>query len=77
MHDFLELRRDRTRSVEIAKRVDYLDVFLDLEQDCYEPFSKENNVIKYVHHSSNHPQIILKRIPEIINNRLSRLSSNE
>ena len=48
-----------------------------MEQDCYEPFSKENNVIKYVHHSSNHPQIILKRIPEITNNRLSRLSSNE
>ena len=47
----------------MKNRVNFLDVTLDLDQDTYEPYTKENNMIKYVHARSNHPHNILKNIP--------------
>ena len=61
----------------ISKRTDYLDIVLDLSNNTFEPYSKVNNIIKYVHSKSNHPPMIIKRVPEIINNQISRLSSNK
>ena len=49
-------------TIEMKNRVNFLDVTLDLDQDTYEPYTKENNVIKYIHASSNHPHNILKKI---------------
>ena len=63
--------------IEIAKRVDFLDVTLDLELNSYMPYRKENSEPKYVNVHSNHPRNIIKQIPNMINSRLSTLSSNE
>ena len=38
---------------------------------------KPNNVISYVHTSSNHPPQIFKNVPKGVNDRLNLLSSNE
>jgi hypothetical protein len=43
----------------------------------YKPYSKPNNEHLYVHKESNHPPNIIKNIPEGINRRLSKISSNE
>ena len=57
--------------------VDYLDVTLDLAKDEYRPYIKPNDKPLYVHRQSNHPSSVLKNIPRGVNDRLSRLSSNE
>ena len=59
------------------KQVDFLDVTLDLQNETYKPYSKPNNTPSYIHVSSNHPTTIIKKIPEIIGNRLNNLSCNE
>ena len=59
------------------KIVNFLDVTLNLETGLFEPYMKENNTIFYVHNKSNHPPSILKNIPKNIENRLSKISSNE
>jgi hypothetical protein len=58
------------------KSVDFLDITLDLRSGTYEPFMKDNNTPLYVHKDSNHPPSIIRNIPEGINKRLSRISSN-
>ena len=59
-----------------GKKVDFLDITLDLEKDTYKPFMKENNTPLYVHSQSNHPRNVLKNIPAGVNKRLSSISSN-
>ncbi len=58
------------------KRVDYLDITLDLLSETYKPFKKPGNVIQYVNRNSNHPPSIIRSIPEAINRRLSNISSD-
>ena len=60
-----------------GKKVDFLDITLDLENNTYKPYMKENNTPLYVHSQSNHPRNVLKNIPEGVNKRLSSISSNE
>ena len=43
----------------------------------YKPYHKPDNEILYIHKDSNHPPIILKQIPTLIDKRISILSSNE
>ena len=57
--------------------VDFLDVTLDLRNQSYQPYTKPNSEIKYVHRLSNHPPSILKNIPQSVNDRLCRLSSSK
>ena len=59
------------------KVVQFLDVELNLEKDCYRPYLKENDVPLYVHCDSNHPPAVTKNIPLAVNKRLSALSSSE
>ena len=59
------------------KRVQFLDVEFDLENDTFKPYIKENDVPLYVHKHSNHPPSITKNIPDSVNRRLSALSSDE
>ena len=59
------------------KVVNFLDVTLDLNTGVYKPFMKENDTPVYVNMKSNHPPMVLKNIPVGVNNRLSRISSNE
>ena len=56
---------------------DFLDVFLDLKSGKYRPWHKPNNTPSYVNAESNHPPIILKRIPTMIEKRISQISSDE
>ena len=57
--------------------VDFLDVTFNCSDGSYRPFRKENSVTEYVNKYSNHPPQIIKRIPEIVQKRLSTISSTE
>ena len=59
------------------KCVNFLDITFDLRTGTYRPFNKPDNTPQYVHAASNHPPSILRRIPETINNRLSKISSDK
>ena len=59
------------------KIVNYLDVSFNLNNSNYKPYHKPDNEILYIHKDSNHPPIILKRIPTSIEKRISTLSTNE
>ena len=58
-------------------KTDFLDVTLNLRNDMYEPYRKPRSETIYVHKKSNHPNYIVKQIPNTINDRLTRLSRNE
>ena len=56
---------------------DFLDVRLNLETDEYRPYRKPNDHPVYIDVRSNHPPNIIKQIPQMIEKRLTNLSSNE
>ena len=57
------------------KRVEFLDIYMDLDLDEYGPYIKENNAPLYVDAGSNHPSKVLENIPKGINRRLSQISA--
>ena len=57
--------------------IDFLDITFQLRTGSYKPYIKQNNIPRYVHKLSNHPPSILKNIPESINKRISKNSSDE
>ena len=59
------------------KITEFLDIYLDLENDKFYPFTKPNDTPLYVHRESNHPLNILKQLPKMTSERLSNLSCNE
>lgn len=59
------------------KRVNFLDVNLDLEKNKHCPYRKPNDVPLYVHKQSNHPPSVIKQIPLSINKRLCNVSSSK
>ena len=66
-----------TTSTANLKKVDFLDITFDLENETFQPYTKPGNVPQYVHKMSDHPPSIIKNIPESVNRRLSSISSNE
>ena len=63
-------------TIEANKQIiNFLDVTFNLNQNTYQPFTKPNTELQYVHRESNHPPITTKNIPAGINRRLSSLSS--
>ena len=60
-----------------SKIVNFLDVTLDLSSGSYKPYMKENDTPVYVNCGSNHPPVVLKNIPQGVNNRLNRISSSK
>ena len=61
-----------------VKLIEFLDVKLDLKSREFRPYRKPGDgVPNYVHRQSNHPPVITKKLPSMINNRLSTLSCNE
>ena len=60
-----------------SKRVNFLDVTLDLSNENFAPYRKPNDKPLYVHVLSNHPPNVIKQIPQGINKRLARISSTE
>ena len=59
------------------KKVNFLDVTFDLEDETFCPYIKENNKPLYVHKLSNHPPAVTKNIPAGVSKRLSSISSDE
>ena len=59
------------------KIVNFLDVTFDLQKEIYQPFSKPNNQPLYINAKSNHPPNVIKYIPSMISDRISRISSNK
>ena len=59
------------------KKINYLDVTLNLEDSTYRHYQKQNNQIKYINTESNHPPSIIKRLPVSIESLLSLLSASE
>ena len=59
------------------KSVDFLDVTLNLDTDKYQPYTKPNSEIRYIHKNSNLPPNIINQLPKAIAIRLSNISSNE
>ena len=65
-----------TTQVNIRK-TDFLDIILDLETGRTAPFRKPLETPVYVSKESSHPGSIITRIPGIVSNRLSVISSSE
>ena len=65
-------------TIEANKQIiNFLDVTFNLKRSTYQPFTKPNTSLQYVHRESNHPPITIKNIPAGINKRLSSLSSDK
>ena len=60
-----------------VSQVAFLDVKLDISTKLFRPFRKENDTPCYVHKESNHPPVVKKKLPDMINKRINDLSSNE
>ena len=62
-------------TIEANKQIiNFLDITFNLNNSTYQPFTKPNTTLQYVHRESNHPPITTKNIPAGINRRLSSLS---
>ena len=59
------------------KRVDFLDITLDLSKENHKPYKKPNSELLYVNRQSNHPETVLKHIPNSVNHRLINISSDK
>ena len=59
------------------KKVNYLDVTLNLSDGSSKPFHKPNSEINYIYRESNHPPSIIKQLPLSVESRLSKLSSDK
>ena len=59
------------------KSYDFLDVTLDLRDNLYKPYRKQNNNLSYINEHSNHPPVILRNLPTGISNRISTNSKSE
>ena len=56
--------------------VNFLDVTFNSTDGSYRPFRKDSSITEYVNRHSNHPPQIIKRIPEIVQQRLITISSS-
>ena len=59
------------------KIVDFLDITFNLNNDAYRLNKKPNNLLSYTNKSSNHQPQVINQLLKIINERLTRNSSNE
>ena len=56
---------------------DFLDVTFDLKNDKFYPYRKPNDTPLYINAKSNHPELLIKQLPMMINRRVSSISCNE
>ena len=61
---------------EEGEEMDYLEVCFNIKENSYKPFEKENANSKYINPHNDHPNIIVKQIPKIIEDRISMICSN-
>ena len=55
---------------------EFLDAYFNLKDSTFRPFKKPNTDLCYVNANSNHPAKIKKEIPNMICDRISKLSSS-
>ena len=55
----------------------FLYTTLEITNNEYKPYRKENLNIKYINNNSNYPKIIKKNLPLIIEKRINKLSKSE
>ena len=58
-------------------QTDFLDATLNLNTGKFWPYRKPNDNPLYINKNSNHPPLIKKQIPSIVNGRHTQLSSSE
>ena len=78
--NIIEVFKDIGFSLEIEtnlKEVDFLSISLILRNGTYRPYKKSNDRLIYIHNLSKHPPNVIKQIPNSIQDRLSKNSSNE
>ena len=78
--DIVQIFKDNGLGITIdmgPRKVEFLDVILDLESESYGPYRKPNSKPRYINVHSNHPHTVIKQIPKAINKRLSKISSCE
>lgn len=73
---FKELGFQITTNIRI-KVVNFLDTTLNLDNGSHKPFRKETNPPCYINTKSCHPANVIKQLPNMIENRVSELSSNQ
>ena len=59
------------------KFVEFLGTTFNLNNERYRPYKKPDDLLWYINKSSNYPPQIINQLPKIINESLSRNSSNE
>ena len=59
------------------RRVNFLDVTLDLTDGTYKPYRKPNDEPLYINRLSNHPPAIVNQLPSSINKRINKLLCNK
>ena len=59
------------------KIVNFHDITFNLKNGTFKPYKKSNNSLLYVKKSSNHLPQIIKQLPKIISDTLSKNSSKE
>ena len=59
------------------QQTDFLDVTFDLKNNKYYPYRKPNDTPLYIDAKSNHPESLIKQLPEMISKRVSGISCNE
>ena len=65
-------------TIEINLKIpDFLNIYLDLENDKFYAYRRPNDKLFYVHRESNHPLNILKQLLKATSERLSNLSCND
>lgn len=77
--DIIKLFQDNGLRITILMNaciVNFLDATMNLNTGKHSPYRKPNDTPLYIHKDSNHPPNIIKRIPEMIQTRLSDLSSD-
>ena len=62
---------------QVKKKIDFLDVRFNLNEQTYEPYRKPSNEPIYINIQSNHPSNIIADILKAITRRLVNISYNK
>ena len=86
----LEMERTRKNKIEVFQEIelnitaetnlfqtDFLDVTFNLKSNKFFPYRKPNDHPLYINDQSNHPPSIRKQLPNMINDRISKLSHKQ
>ena len=73
---FQEIKLNITAKTNLFQ-TDFLDVTFNFKSNKFFPYCKPNDHLLYMNNQSNHPPSIRKQLPDMINDRISKLSHNQ